>query len=314
MKIFINLPTWLGDSVMASVAIYAIKEYFKDANFVFYGSFVSIELYKNFPNSIFIKEEKSKRYIQILKLLKSLGVFDYAFSFRSALSSKIILRLLKTKKRFCFDKNSFKDSHQVLKYLYFIENALNLKTSLYSLQLPIKPKNKIKLKNNKKLLGLNPGGAFGNAKRWQSEDFAKVALYFSNDYEIIIFGSTQEKDICDNIEQILVKNNIYPKNLCGKTSIKNLCQNISFLDLFISNDSGSLHIAAVYKIKTIAIFGPTKFTQTSPWDNKNALIVHLDLPCMPCMQRICPLGHHKCMKDLSANLVIEKAKELINLV
>ena len=113
------------------------------------------------------------------------------------------------------------------------------------------------------------------------------------------------------IYQILKEQNIKVKNLCNKTTIKTLCQNIAFCDLFITNDSGPMHISAVYKVKTVAIFGPTKFTQTSPWQNENAKLVHLDLTCMPCMQKTCPLKHHKCMKDLKPQRVIEEARNLL---
>ena len=68
MKIFINLPTWLGDSVMASAAIYALKEHFKDAHFVFYGSFVSTELFKNFQNSSILVEDKTQRYSKTCRI------------------------------------------------------------------------------------------------------------------------------------------------------------------------------------------------------------------------------------------------------
>ncbi|MCR6591845.1 lipopolysaccharide heptosyltransferase II [Campylobacter insulaenigrae] len=304
MKIFINLPTWLGDAVMASAAIYAIREKFKNAEFIFYGSFTSTELFKRLPNSKIIVENKKQRYTQILKLRPQLGFFNLAFSFRSAFSSKIILNLIKTQKRFYFDKNILKEKHQVLKYLNFIENALEFKASSQKLQLPIQAK------KNKKILGINPGAHFGSAKRWKSEYFYEVAKEFATTHSIIIFGVKSEELICQNIENLFVKNGIKVKNLCGKTSIFTLCKNISMLDILITNDSGPMHIGAVYGTKTLAIFGPTKFKQTSPWQ-QNAKIVHLNLPCMPCMKKVCPLKHHACMEDLKPDMVISLVKKLI---
>lgn len=304
MKIFINLPTWLGDAVMASAAIYAIKEKYPDANFLFYGSFVSTELFKNLQNSKVLVENKKQRFSQIFKIRKELGEFDLAISFRSAFSSKIILNLIKVKKRFYFDKNQNKNEHQVLKYLKFIENSFHFKASSNSLKLPIKAK------TTKKILGINAGAHYGSAKRWNSEYFAQVAKEFASTHKIIIFGVEYEEEICKSIEKILLKDDIKVKNLCGKTSIFTLCKNISMLDLLITNDSGPMHIGAAYGVKTIAIFGSTNFHQTSPWQ-KNARLVHLNLPCMPCMQKVCPLEHHACMDDLKPQIVIDKAKELL---
>lgn len=306
MRIFINLPTWLGDSVMASAAIYALKEHFKDAYLVFYGSFVSTELFKNFQNSSTLVENKKQRYIQILKNRKELAEFDYALSFRSAFSSKIILKLIKAKQRFYFDKYKLKNEHQVLKYLNFVESTFNFKALSQSLKLPISPKT-----SQTKILALNPGAHYGSAKRWEASYFAKVAKFFANTHKILIFGVGKERELCDEIEQILKIEGVKVKNLCGKTSIRSLCKNISMCDLFITNDSGPMHIGAAYGVKTLAIFGPTRFTQTSPWNNPNAKIIRLDLPCSPCMKRVCPLTHHQCMKDLKPELVIKEAQNLL---
>lgn len=108
MKIFIHLPTWLGDAVMASPALYAIKEHFKNAQFILYGSLVSTALFKEFPNSKIIIENKQSRYKQALSLRKELGKIDLSFTFRSAFSSKIILHILKQDKDIFLTKISTK--------------------------------------------------------------------------------------------------------------------------------------------------------------------------------------------------------------
>lgn len=310
MKIFINLPTWLGDCVMASAAIYGIKERFKEAEFVFFGSFVATTLFKDFPNSSFIVEDKKRRYFQALSLCKN-HHFNLAFSFRSALSARLILKIIKAKKKFCFDKTIIKEEHQVLKYLNFVQKSLNFQ-ALQELKLPlnVKFKTPLTLKNGKKILALNPGANYGSAKRWEEEYFAKVGLYFAKDYEIIILGAGKEEaKICAKICEILAQNGIKAKNLCNKTSIHTLTQNIALSDLFLTNDSGAMHLGAALKVKMLVLFGPTKFIQTSPWQSKNAKIIHLNLACMPCMKRVCPLKHHKCMQDLTPQMVIEKLKE-----
>ena len=66
-----------------------------------------------------------------------------------------------------------------------------------------------------------------------------------------------------------------------------------------------MHIAASFKIPTIALFGPTNEVETSQWNNLNSIIIKKNLECQPCMKRTCPLKHHNCMKHIKAKEVIE---------
>lgn len=305
----------------------------RNLKFVIYGSFVACELFKACENvETFVQVPKKRgifgtltRFKDFRKLARIWGEFDYAFSFRSAFSARFMLQMLRAKHKFVFDKRQNKDAHQVLKYLAFTQNALQTKAVSDELFLPTVAfkdlrvseqralLEKFGIKKDKKLLGINAGAKYGLAKCWEREYFAQVGFEFSKTHEILIFGVSSEQEICDDIETWLAKNNVKAHNVCAKTSIQELSQLISALDLFISNDSGAMHIAAAYKTPTIAVFGPTRFTQTSPWCNENARLVHLNLACMPCMKRVCPLKHHACMKELKPELVINAAKELLAL-
>ena len=75
---------------------------------------------------------------------------------------------------------------------------------------------------------------------------------------------------------------------------------ISSLDLFITGDSGPMHLAASFRVPTVSIFGPTRDRETSQWKNDKSVIVKKKLDCQPCMKRICPLKHHKCMNLIKA--------------
>ena len=97
----------------------------------------------------------------------------------------------------------------------------------------------------------------------------------------------------------------------NNTTITGLIDQISNLDLFITGDSGSMHIAAAFQIPTVSIFGPTRGDETSQWMNGKSLIVKKNLDCQPCMKRTCPLKHHDCMKLIKAVDVL-KAINSIN--
>ena len=166
--------------------------------------------------------------------------------------------------------------------------------------------------NKNKLLGINPGASYGNSKRWYPKRFAEVCIELSNQFDIIIFGGASEKEIAYDIECYLVEEGVNNyKNLSAKTSINDLMSLISKLDLFITGDSGPMHIAAAFQIPTVAIFGPTNENETSQWMNEKSVIVKKNLECQPCMKRTCPLNHHNCMKLIESNDIMEVTKDLI---
>jgi len=161
------------------------------------------------------------------------------------------------------------------------------------------------------LLGINPGASYGSAKRWYPEEFSKVAAELSNQYDIVIFGGPNEQDISLDIEKSLIEKGINNyQNLAGNTTITELINRISKLDLFITGDSGPMHIAAAFKIPTVTIFGPTKDDETSQWMNDKSVIVKENLDCQPCMQRTCPIGHHNCMKLIKYEIVLKSISRL----
>jgi len=323
MKILIILPNWLGDAIMATPAIELLTTYYPHAKFTFVGSFVSIEAIKYHPKcqKAIVDETKkaSNRFIATYKLAKELGEFNLAITFRNQLHSSLLLRFTGTV--VCLARYSWHSvfllshtpkistkQHLVLQYA----NLAMIDTDNWDKQAPplklyIKPK-----VFDKPTLGINAGATYGSAKRWYPERFAEVAKTFADRFDIIIFGGPNEVEMANEIEENLktwqVKNYI---NLAGKTTINELCANIGGCSLFITNDSGPMHVAASYQVPTVAIFGPTRDKETSQWMNKKSIIIKHELECSPCMKRECPLKHHKCMKDITASEVIEAIKILL---
>ena len=303
MKILIELPTWLGDCVMATPAIENIVNFYNDAQITFIGSFVSIEALKSHTKAV-KTIVLDKKYTYLYKISRDLGNFDAFFSFRSSIRSKFLIFLISAKKKYQFDKNKYQNRHQVEKYNDFVNDSLSIGSTARKLQ--IYGYNIVKSK--KKILGINPGASYGSAKRWYPQEFAKVARELSGEYNIIIFGGPDETDIAGDIEQALMDSGVTNyKNLAGNTTITELINKIAILDLFITGDSGPMHIAAAFQIPTVSIFGPTKDNETSQWMNEKSIIVKKNLDCQPCMKRTCPLQHHNCM-----NLI--KAVDVLNAV
>jgi len=322
MKILIILPNWLGDAVMTTPAIELLAREYQNPRFTFVGSYASIEALKHHPlcERAIVDETKkaSNRFLATYKLAKELGEFSLAITFRNQIHSSLLLRLTGTV--ICIARQSWHSmfllshtpkistkQHLVKQYveLAMIDSENSYKT-IPPLQLYIKPKI-----FDKPMLGLNAGATYGSAKRWYPERFAEVAGEFSHKYDIIIFGGPNEVEMAQEIEHNLINSNITNYiNLAGKTNIEELCANIAGCSLFVTNDSGPMHVAAAYQVPTISIFGPTKYKETSQWMNEKSKIVRHDLECSPCMKRECPLKHHDCMKGITALEVIKEAKGL----
>ena len=310
-KIFIEIPSWLGDAIMATPAIQNIIKTYPDAKITLLGSFVSTQAFENYENIEKIVVDNTKkdgnRYKNLISLAKSIGKVDLAISFRRSFSSKFMMFFVKAKKKFNYKRLTKKEIHLAIRYNDFVNKVLKLNNEAGDLKLYFKP-----FKFDKPTFGINPGATYGSAKRWYPQEFAKLAITLSSKYDIVIFGGPSEIDIAKDIEDELIKNGVLNyQNLAGKTSIKELIEKIAGLNLFVTNDSGPMHVAAAYKVKTVSIFGPTKFTETNQWKNdKNGLIVTKNLDCAPCMKRECPLKHHNCMKNITASDVMSAILKL----
>ena len=324
MRILIVLPNWLGDALMATPAIEHLCTLYPKAKFTFVGSFVSIEAIKFHPQAEASFVDDTKKLGNRLKatheFAKKLGEFDLAISFRSNIYSTLLLLFTPAHQKIArkswhaswlLDKavKLSRDIHLSEQYNNLV-NVLEDKPSSA-------PKSKLytpKKEYGKLTLGINPGATYGSAKRWYPDKFAEVAKAFSNTHHIVIFGGPDEvemgADIQKRLEDMGVSNYT---NLAGKTNIQELCAGIGGLDIFITNDSGPMHVAAAYEVPTVAIFGPTRHAETCQWKNEKSIIVRRDdVPCAPCMKRTCPLKHHECMTKIEANDVIEEVKKIIN--
>jgi heptosyltransferase II len=308
MRILIELPSWLGDTIMATSAIDNIINHFQDSEIVLIGTFISIETLRNHPKISKFKVLQ-KNYFDLIRISNELGYFESFFSFKGSFRSSVFNLLVSSKNKYKYNKNLYKNLHQVEKYSQFVNDSLR---ENYLTKKLVLHKSKNNIQNYQKLVvGINPGASYGSAKRWHPEKFSQLAFSLSSKYEIIILGGILEEDIARNIESELIKKGVKNyKNLAGKTSLDELINLISILDLFITGDSGPMHIAASFQIPTVSIFGPTRDDETSQWMNQNSVIVKKNLDCQPCMKRTCPLKHHNCMKLIEPKDILN-AVELI---
>jgi heptosyltransferase-2 len=164
--------------------------------------------------------------------------------------------------------------------------------------------------NGKRIIGVSPGAAYGTAKRWLPERFAQSAgtLATVRGASIAIFGTKGERDLCEEVARLL--NGHHVTNYAGQTTLAQFIDLASGCELFLTNDSGSMHIATALGVPTVAIFGATDDTTTGP-TGLNARVVRQPVDCSPCLLRECPIDH-RCMTGVGADRVVTEALELLN--
>jgi heptosyltransferase-2 len=162
-----------------------------------------------------------------------------------------------------------------------------------------------------RVIALNPGAKYGSSKLWPASHFAQVgdALAQRDGTRVVVLAGPGEDGLArDIIGQMREPAVTFPSDQVDLATLKAV---VSRMELMVSNDTGPRHIAAALGVATVTIFGPTH----RAWGDSGfsrAAELSLDIDCGPCMQRTCPLGHHKCMRDLNPADVIAAAERLLN--
>jgi len=157
------------------------------------------------------------------------------------------------------------------------------------------------LREDMPLIGMNPNASW-EGKKWPSEKFARLAdlLIQNRNVQVLFFGSKPEREYVEGIIS-LMRN----KAMCaaGQTSLAQMAALIRRCSLFISNDTGPMHMACALDVPTLAIMGPTKVEMFRPWAGRSS-VVQNPLPCTPCRQEntgIC--SHFSCIRSISVDSV-----------
>jgi lipopolysaccharide heptosyltransferase II len=163
---------------------------------------------------------------------------------------------------------------------------------------------------NRTVVGINPGAFYGSAKRWSSERYATVLdrLIGERQASVVIFGSPNEVAIAEAIHSGMRNR---PVILSGRTELNELIAMIACCALFLTNDSGPMHLAAALRVPTLAIFGSTDEIATGPM-SPAAVVLNKRVECSPCLLRECPIDH-RCMTRISAEEVAQQAFRMIDL-
>ena len=155
-----------------------------------------------------------------------------------------------------------------------------------------------------------PGAEYGPAKRWPSAHFAALARGLP--LPVVLLGSAKDAAVCAEIAtQVRTAGGLPCINLAGHTPLNQALSIISAAKAVVSNDSGLMHVAAALGVPQVAVFGSSSPLHTPPLNAratvfwlKNDAAYQPALDCAPCFDRICALGHTRCLADIKPATVL----------
>ncbi len=170
----------------------------------------------------------------------------------------------------------------------------------------------IKAPGERLRIGVNPGSVWAT-KRWGTERYARLIelLQAHWDCEVVIFGGRDDTRIAEAIQAAAGSNCI---NLAGKFALAELPAALATCDVFVTNDSGPMHIAVARGVPTVGLFCATTPSLGFYPYSADAVVVQKDLPCRPCSThggRRCPLGTEDCMRLIDPEHVVRAVKKLL---
>jgi len=343
--ILIVLIAGIGDLILASKSIRAIRNGYPDADVHLLTNSEAVPIAKNYPYidyvwSFPIREmRKDKRYLlDIVKTVLGLRKikFDFAVnlytvsSWLGAIKMGFLFFLLGAKERIGHDSKGFglfidkKVPCETFQHRHFADAMLDI--ALLAGGVPDtknievfwdkkceKKCGHLFLKktgvSQKVVIGMNPGGDRLN-RRWNPDHYAFLADRLIENFKatVVFLGGPGEEDIAGYIENKM-KNDIV--NLSGQLTLNDLAYLISQFDLLVTNDSGPMHIGAAVGTRLVAVFGPEDPVLMGPYSSPDLYgVVYKDVSCRPCNKKKC--GQPTCLDMITPEEVYEKCVELLN--
>lgn len=326
MNILIRLPNWLGDMVMSTSFVQAVKNQFPDATVDLTAKKGIDFLLDYFPahgqRYVFSKEEyrglngAGKFGKQIRKQKK----YDLFFCLPDSFSSAIMGHATGAKERIGYKKElrSVFLTHAFTKKkgLHRVEEYVGLLSQFQGLDLSIPRVGLLAAAGEKKNVLVININSEAVSRRLPKEKAVSIITNIRQQLtqEIILVGSSKEAEFVNEVILSLPdKTNI--TNLAGKTSLKEMVDILSSCAVMLTTDSGPAHVANALGVYTIVLFGAGNEKNTAPYNSNNRQIIRLgQLPCEPCVSNTCKLyGIPKCLVLLEENIIVSEVLKALKL-
>jgi heptosyltransferase-2 len=337
-RLLIRGTNWIGDAVMSEPALSAIRHTFPQAEMTLLVRPSIAELYRQHPaiDRMLVYEHRGRHARLSGKWALACELrqrrFDLAILFQNAFEAALLAFLAGIPRRYGYatDGRGFllSDSigvperttldHQTRYYLDLLR-PLGIDASVHAPRLFVSEDEERAMAQRLQeagiqprdtLIGLNPGSTYGSAKRWLPERFAQAADRVAGESgeRVVIVGATGEETLGQAIAEQMQSR---PVVLSGRTSIRELMTVIKRCRLFLTNDTGPMHIAAAFDVPVIAVFGPTDWRTTAPFGHDHQ-IVRRPVECSPCLLRECPIDH-RCMTGVTVEEVYQAAAKQLKM-
>lgn len=349
-KILVVQPSWVGDAVMATPALRALRERFPDAHITFLCRRYVKAIFVGLPYAdriITYRTDKpdgrrGKGLLAISGRLRK-GRFDTAILLTNSFKTALLCKLARIPRVVGYERDGraflltdrllpYKDKGKfvptpIIYYYLGLSRYLGARSRDVHMELAITDAQRKGAREVLRRCGLdqgiekplslghgplvmiNAGAQYGAAKCWLPEYFAAVAdrLVAEKNATILLSGTPRERRILDAIQRHMTHAAV---DLSSKgLTLGSLKEIVRRCDLLITNDTGPRHIAAALDVPVLTLFGPTYPEWTEiyfPRERKLSVKVF----CGPCQKKICPLDH-RCMRDLTPDMVYRQANELL---
>lgn len=312
-RILIRASNWLGDSVMSVPAVRAIKIGRPDAHVTVATPDRLAAMWKLVPEVDEIIALPGNSLFATVRALRQAPAVDVIILFPNSLRVALEAWLSGIPRRVGYRGHHRawllnqivrqrthvgRIAHQTEKYLRIARDAGSETSALlpHAGAPPIRPPDSVDR------IALCPGAEYGPAKRWLPERFAAAAAAVSAKRPVqwILFGTANDAGVGEVVATALGEHCV---NRIGRTSLDELIEELRTCRLLLTNDTGTMHLAALLGLPTVSVFGSTEPLMTAPLGDGHIILRH-HVECSPCFLRECPIDF-RCMTSVSVEEVTQ---------
>ncbi len=318
-RILIRSSNWLGDAVMSVPTVRAIKNGRPDAHVTILAPEKIVAMWKLIPEVDQVLSLPTKSLFATGRVVKQQPRFDAAILFPNSLRSALEVLLVSRKVGYRGHARSWllnqvvreprrpgPPQHHAIRFLRIAEDC-GADVDL-SARIQLNDSTKTANFQRRTVLGLCPGADYGPSKRWLPDRFAEVAKLVSNGSKAkwVLFGTTNDAAAGETIAAKLGDSCV---NHIGQTTLDELISELRDCRALLTNDTGTMHLAALLGVPVVAIFGSTEPQLTGPLGDGH-IVLRRHVECSPCFLRECPIDF-RCMKEVTTQEVVNAMKSIL---